>query len=107
MHVFTGYMEDTAATNYVKKVLKIQKKSEVAVNLLTDTYELPKKTLHSVYSIDCDELIEAAFKKSLNTTDDVEMTQLGYVWVKLPTLHRWKRFHARIKDGAILFCKNV
>ena len=33
--------------------------------------------------------------------------QLGYVWTRLPLTQVWKRYHARLKDSCIYFCKNI
>ena len=36
-----------------------------------------------------------------------DQTQLGFVWARMPTLSKWKRYIARYKDGNLLFCKDI
>ena len=52
-------------------------------------------------------MLKLAFKNFLNPQTDDKKVQLDYVWARMPTLSRWKRYSARHEDGCILFCKNV
>ena len=60
-----------------------------------------------IYDLDQSELIKLSFEKNLNPQIGDDQTQLGFVWARMPTLTKWKRYIARYKDGNLLFCKDI
>ena len=45
--------------------------------------------------------------KNLNPNKVEDQTQLGFVWTRMPTVSKWKRYIARYKDGNLLFSKDI
>ena len=100
-------MEEEKATEF-ERHQRNQTYKKLASN---DNFNMLKNEgLHkggNIYAIDHDEMLKLAFKNFLNPENDGKKIQLDYVWARMPTLSRWKRYSARHEDGCILFCKNV
>lgn len=69
--------------------------------------EEDKFKINNAYLLDHDEEVRISFRRWLNPRGSQFQVQLGYVWVHMPQQSKWRRWHARIKDGCLHFCKNV
>ena len=104
--VFTGFMDDDLAEKFVQKERNTREGSKVKSGPIKSLIQ-GKSQGGQIYDLDQSELIKLSFEKNLNPHSGEDQTQLGFVWARMPTLTKWKRYIARYKDGNLLFCKDI